>query len=277
MNYRNIYLRVIKKAKEEELNGLRKKGNGNYYERHHMLPKSLFPLWSKRKSNIVLLTAREHFFCHQLLIKIYPCYQMYCALTIFETIDGKKLNLTSRQYAQIREARKLAGSILGKKYNISKDELSKIRSAAAKKYWESLSDEEREKKLWPIHHSFYSAERRKASSLRMSELNKNYSFEKRSSASKKAWQNMPSEKKEELKRKRSELAKKFMSTVGEDFKEKHREACKKSLGKKIKCVNDGLEFMCINDAAAYYNINRVTIRHSLDGSVNGKLKFIRID
>lgn len=62
MNYRNIYLRVIKKAKEEELNGLRKKGNGNYYERHHILPKSLFPLWSKRKSNIVLLTAREHFF-----------------------------------------------------------------------------------------------------------------------------------------------------------------------------------------------------------------------
>ena len=110
---------------------------------------------------------------------------MYCALTIFETIDGKKLKLMSRQYAQIRETRKLAGSILGKKYNISKDELSKIRSIAAKKYWDSLSDEAREKKLWPIHHSFYSVERRKASSLRMSELNKNYSFEKRSSTSKK--------------------------------------------------------------------------------------------
>lgn len=88
MNYRHIYMLIIKHAKSEEQLGLRKKGNGNYYERHHILPKSLFPLWSCRKSTLVLLTAREHFFCHQLLAKIYPSYAMSCAL--FYMCNGNK-------------------------------------------------------------------------------------------------------------------------------------------------------------------------------------------
>ena len=46
------------KAKAEN----RKKGHNIYYESHHILPKSLFPLWKTKKSTLVLLTAREHFF-----------------------------------------------------------------------------------------------------------------------------------------------------------------------------------------------------------------------
>ena len=80
MNYRKVYMRIISHAKSEQLQGLRKKGNGNYYEAHHILPRSLFPNWIKRKSNIVLLTAREHFFCHQLLTKIFPSKQIAYAL-----------------------------------------------------------------------------------------------------------------------------------------------------------------------------------------------------
>jgi hypothetical protein len=50
-----------------------KKSNINwvYYEEHHILPKSLFPLWEERKSNKVLLTPKEHYSCHQLLAEIY--------------------------------------------------------------------------------------------------------------------------------------------------------------------------------------------------------------
>ena len=88
MNYRHIYMLIIERAKSEEKLGLRKKGNGEYYEKHHILPKSLFPLWRKRKSNLVLLTAREHFFCHQLLTKIYPSYATSCAL--FYMCNGNK-------------------------------------------------------------------------------------------------------------------------------------------------------------------------------------------
>ena len=101
MNYRHVYMLIIEHAKSEEKLGLRKKGIGKYYERHHILPKSLFSLWSKRESNLVLLTAREHFFCHQLLTKIYPCRQMYSAL-FYLAIDNKH-NCSSREYQYIRE------------------------------------------------------------------------------------------------------------------------------------------------------------------------------
>ena len=101
MNYRHIYMLVIEHAKSEEKLGLRKKGNGNYYERHHILPKSLFPLWTKNKRNLVLLTAREHFFCHQLLTKIYPTPQMFCALKFLAT-DGQNKYCKSKDYERIR-------------------------------------------------------------------------------------------------------------------------------------------------------------------------------
>lgn len=106
MNYRHVYMQIISAAKSEQLQGLRKRGNGNYYEAHHILPKSLFPLWKNRKSNIVLLTPREHFFCHQLLTKIYPCYQMYRACMNFITRvfpDVHYQKITSKQYAILKE------------------------------------------------------------------------------------------------------------------------------------------------------------------------------
>jgi hypothetical protein len=135
MNYRKVYCAIIAHAKSEEKLGIRSKGNGNYYERHHILPKSLFPLWKKRKSNIVLLTAREHFFCHQLLTKIYTDGKMIHALW-FLTIHNKTLVVSSREYARIREqfskhqSEKLKGSISpnkGKK--MSKETRKKLSEA----------------------------------------------------------------------------------------------------------------------------------------------------
>lgn len=99
-------MRIISHAKSEQLQGLRKKGNGNYYEAHHILPRSLFPNWTKRKSNIVLLTAREHFFCHQLLYKIYPSKEMAYAITAFIRRPNNTLStykITSREYQRLRE------------------------------------------------------------------------------------------------------------------------------------------------------------------------------
>lgn len=96
---------IITKAKEEMRLELRKKGNGSYYENHHILPRSLFPLWVKRESNLVLLTAREHFFCHQLLTKIFPSRQMNFALWSFLTKNNKKpdgLKLSSKDFEVLR-------------------------------------------------------------------------------------------------------------------------------------------------------------------------------
>ena len=117
MNYRRVYMLIVEHAKSEEKLGLRKKGNGEYYEAHHILPKSLFPLWVKRKSNLVLLTAREHFFCHQLLTKIYPCRQM-CGALFYLANDHKHI-CSSREYQFIREAfaKKQSEHKKGKHYN----------------------------------------------------------------------------------------------------------------------------------------------------------------
>lgn len=52
---------------------LRVNDSEKYYEKHHILPKSLWPEYSslhKNKWNQVTLTAREHFICHMLLVRM---------------------------------------------------------------------------------------------------------------------------------------------------------------------------------------------------------------
>ena len=41
-----------------------------YYEKHHILPKCMGGL--DTKDNLVYLTAKEHFICHKLLVRIFP-------------------------------------------------------------------------------------------------------------------------------------------------------------------------------------------------------------
>lgn len=65
MNYRHSYSALV--LSRQLLS--RQKGCGIYYESHHILPKSLFG--NNSKENKVLLTAREHFIAHQLLIHCY--------------------------------------------------------------------------------------------------------------------------------------------------------------------------------------------------------------
>ena len=113
MNYRHIYMLIIERAKKEMKEGKRpstkyqkrKHFSNQYFEFHHVLPKSIFPLWAKRKSNIVSLTAREHFFCHQLLMKICPGKEMTYALFVM-TLDkyGHRENkLTSKEYENLKK------------------------------------------------------------------------------------------------------------------------------------------------------------------------------
>ena len=98
MDYRKIYIKIIRNAKNQN----RRKCDGNYYEQHHILPKSLFPFWAKRKSNLVLLTAREHFFVHELLTKIYPSNEMSFALFAFISRPNADYKIGPRTYEKLR-------------------------------------------------------------------------------------------------------------------------------------------------------------------------------
>lgn len=105
LNYRKAYMSIISKAIKEN----RSKGDNVYYEKHHILPKSLFPLWKTKKSNLVLLTAREHFVCHKLLTKIYPSKAMNFALVSF--IGNNHLHISSREIERLRTnyAKRISG------------------------------------------------------------------------------------------------------------------------------------------------------------------------
>lgn len=59
----NKYFELINKC----LNEKRYKGDGELYFKHHILPRSLYPLLKNKKWNIVLLTASEHREAHRLL------------------------------------------------------------------------------------------------------------------------------------------------------------------------------------------------------------------
>jgi len=60
------YHNIILKAKCK----VRIKGQGIYYENHHIIPRCQGG--SNNKSNLVLLLGKEHFMCHYYLTKIYP-------------------------------------------------------------------------------------------------------------------------------------------------------------------------------------------------------------
>lgn len=98
MNYRNVYMKIIAKAKSEN----RRKNQGVYYEIHHILPKSLYPKWTKRKTNKVLLTAKEHYFCHKLLLKIFP-HSSEMGLAYSYLTHDKRHKVSMRDYQRAKE------------------------------------------------------------------------------------------------------------------------------------------------------------------------------
>ena len=98
MDYQNIYNQIIERAKNRKLEG--------YKEKHHIIPRCL--CGSNDKSNLVDLTAREHFLCHKLLCEIYPNnHKLLYALWLMAI--GKQKNkkyeaykVTSREYERVK-------------------------------------------------------------------------------------------------------------------------------------------------------------------------------
>lgn len=64
MNYKKVYMELMDRAVE------RVEEAGEYYETHHIKPKSMGG--TDAKNNLVRLTYREHFIAHWLLHRIFP-------------------------------------------------------------------------------------------------------------------------------------------------------------------------------------------------------------
>ena len=91
MNYNKIYNNIINNAKNRNNNI-----NNQYFEIHHIIPKCIGG--TDDNKNLVKLTLREHFICHELLVKIYPNNNsLKCALWIIctTTLEAKKEYITN--------------------------------------------------------------------------------------------------------------------------------------------------------------------------------------
>lgn len=117
MNYSIIYDRLVSKGLER---GLNKKLLDFYTESHHIIPKCVGGI--DGKSNRVLLTAREHFVAHQLLVKIYKdtkyFYKMIRALNAMSMSNDKYSRINAKEYEWIRNKCSLANKDvnLGRKH-----------------------------------------------------------------------------------------------------------------------------------------------------------------
>lgn len=98
--YTKKYYSIINKALLEP----RKKDNVAYYEKHHIIPRSMGG--NDNKENLVLLTAKEHFICHLLLTKMCQSqnhyHRMVVALTAMSRQRGAKPAYYSKMYEYYR-------------------------------------------------------------------------------------------------------------------------------------------------------------------------------
>jgi hypothetical protein len=97
MNYERVYNQIIERAKNRHIEG--------YVEKHHIIPKCVGG--SDDISNIVKLTAKEHYLCHRLLYEIYPyknglifAYWMMCKVESNNQQRG--IRISSREYDRLR-------------------------------------------------------------------------------------------------------------------------------------------------------------------------------
>lgn len=90
MNYKLIYDNLINKRIQFPVEG--------YSEKHHILPRCLGG--GNEKSNIIILTAREHLMAHLLLLKIYPNNRKLFHSVWMMTNMNK---YTSKDYSYLKE------------------------------------------------------------------------------------------------------------------------------------------------------------------------------
>ena len=93
MNYEKVYYRIIERAKSRILEG--------YVEKHHIIPRCMGG--SDEDGNIVALTAREHFICHRLLVKMHPANKGLHLAVYFMSNTRKGLRVSARTYTELRE------------------------------------------------------------------------------------------------------------------------------------------------------------------------------
>jgi hypothetical protein len=95
LNYQKIYDNLIESRK------IRIPDASVYYERHHIIPRSMGG--DNSSENLIKLTAREHFLAHWLLWRIHRNRQMACAFAYLSgSYNDRGIITSSRGYEEAR-------------------------------------------------------------------------------------------------------------------------------------------------------------------------------
>lgn len=124
MDYQKHYKQLILRA-----NGRRVEG---YSERHHIIPKCLGG--SNEDENIAVLTAREHYIAHQLLIKLHPTNPdlVYAAKAMTFDKNGNRINNRLYEWIKKKHASAVSKNLTGRKQ--SKEHKQKRSQALKQAY-----------------------------------------------------------------------------------------------------------------------------------------------
>lgn len=123
MDYKKIYNDFMNDRLDKKPERLILKKNGEYFEGHHIIPKSKGGIGTssrpKNNPNIVLLTAREHFLAHHLLWRIYRDRPSALAFHKMMSINSNQIRITtSIGYEEARLAFRLTN--IGNQYGKGK-------------------------------------------------------------------------------------------------------------------------------------------------------------
>jgi hypothetical protein len=104
--YTNWYFKLID-------NAITRQPIQDYTEKHHIIPKCFGGI--NHKSNIAVLTAREHFICHLLLTKMCTgLHKRKMTFALWRMVHGNKsqdrYSITNRQYLKVKEIMAAASS-----------------------------------------------------------------------------------------------------------------------------------------------------------------------
>lgn len=104
MNYQRHYDLLINRARTRVLDG--------YKERHHIVPRCLGG--GDESSNLVDLTAEEHYVAHQLLVKMYPGNNSVVVSAWLMGVSGgsKQVKMSLNNGSRSIEMRKLRSKIM---------------------------------------------------------------------------------------------------------------------------------------------------------------------
>lgn len=276
-----------------QLNAVYTKNNEEYYEYHHILPRSVFPEYANNDENVVLLEYKDHIKAHELLFYAYN-------LRVYQ----RPLNYYNSDYNEENKSSKRVSKAAKKGWEKLKNNDEKYSEWRKKhsEYMSSITHEEQQRRA-KLHWNNISNEKRKEFSDKMKSIWTNEKREKQSNIVLQRYKNNPEYKEKistSLKKRydNTEFKENFDNTMnivnkdenkrkkaGDAIKNKWKDAAylekmrkRKAPSKKVIVIkNDGEKniFQSMKDCCTYYNISMYILRNIINNKCNNIPDFLK--